>query len=123
MSYKAALVKAGAVVHAMEAFGDWTGSWWAFVTYKGKTGWVSGAYGSCSGCDAFVGEFGDGVDYDGNIIDPADYDKRLAAFGSDYLEYGLMTQEEAEAKAQLNDHWDVEADKVLHYIKQYRKTV
>jgi len=118
MSYRMALVEAGATVHVMKAFGDWRGSWGALVTYEGKTGWVTGSYGSCSGCDAFVGEFGDCVGKDGKPIDQVDYDKRLYAFGRDYLEYSFMTQEEAEAMVIANAEWDLQSDEVLAFIKQ-----
>lgn len=58
MSYEQAMSAAGATVLAFQQFGDYQGTWYARVFYLGETGWVSGSYGSCSGCDAFEGEFG-----------------------------------------------------------------
>lgn len=55
MDYDTALEFAGATVHVYESFGSYQGQWWALVTYEGKTGWVTGGYGSCSGCDAIQG--------------------------------------------------------------------
>ncbi len=49
--YDDALRLAGAEVHAYESFGSYQGIWLAKVTYQGKTGWVRGYFGSCSGCD------------------------------------------------------------------------
>jgi hypothetical protein len=55
MSYQSAMETAGAVVHDFEQFGSYQGDWWAFLTYQGITGFVTGGYGSCSGCDAWEG--------------------------------------------------------------------
>lgn len=101
MSYNLALAAAGAKVLAYETFGDYQGTWMALVEYKDKKGIVEGSYGSCSGCDAFQGEFGydepeerDGRYYGRNWeeitkeefdIQNADYQKKLAAFGESYL--------------------------------------
>lgn len=60
MSYQSALESAGAVVHAYEEFGSYQGDWYAKVTHNGVTGWVSGSFGSCSGCDAWEAEFDTG---------------------------------------------------------------
>lgn len=57
MSYRYALEAAGAVVHAFEEFGSYQGDWFAKVTHNGVTGWVTGSFGSCSGCDAWSAEF------------------------------------------------------------------
>lgn len=132
MSYRQSLEAAGAVVHAMQDFGSYQGDWWAKLTYEGKTGWVHGYYGSCSGCDAFEAEFGYGDrekcedhEYDSNS--PADcelckqkkaeYDKKLANFGREYLD-NIMTQEEAEAKASENLEWDHDAEEMVKFIKE-----
>lgn len=58
MSYDLTLEAAGAKVLAFKQFGSYQGTWLAFVDYSGKKGIVEGAYGSCSGCDAFEAEFG-----------------------------------------------------------------
>lgn len=79
MSYQEALEAAGAEVHDFKEFGCYQGEWYAYVTYQGETGVVTGSYGSCSGCDAFDAEFG----WEDSKKD--DYQQRLAAFGETYL--------------------------------------
>jgi hypothetical protein len=106
-SYDGALKAAGAEVHTFESFGTYQGDWWAKVTYKGKTGWVHGWFGSCSGCDAFEAEFG----WD----DPTN--EQLATFGVQYLDE-LWTQEEAEKDASEDLSWDMDAKDMLEFIKQ-----
>lgn len=80
MGYQGCLEAAGAVVHDFEYFGDYQGTWLAYVTYGGKQGIVSGFYGSCSGCDAFEAEFS--YAYDDDATELAD---RYALFGESYL--------------------------------------
>jgi hypothetical protein len=55
--YKLALELAGAEVLKYAEFGSYQGDWLAKVRYEGKEGWVNDYFGSCSGCDAFLGEF------------------------------------------------------------------
>jgi len=105
-SYQGSLKAAGAKVHAFEEFGDYQGTWWAKVTYNGKTGWVSGGYGSCSGCDAFQGEF---------VYGEA-HPEELAKFGESYLD-PIMTQEEAIKQASENLSWDYEAEELVKFLK------
>jgi hypothetical protein len=129
-SYEAALTAAGATVHAFKAFGSYQGEWYAYVTYKGDTGWVNGSYGSCSGCDAFQAEFDytrhkHGDDYvwadDIEKWTPETCDacatlrERMAAFGATYLER-IMTQEEAIAEA-TRYMWDMESDNMAAFIR------
>lgn len=129
-SYKEAMEKAGAEVELFEEFGDYQGSWWAKVSYKGKAGWVNGSFGSCSGCDAFLGEF----DYEGykceehryesdekssNCDDckkkKSEYDERLAEFGKGYLDE-ILTKDEAIKKASENIEWDMDAQGMIDFI-------
>lgn len=140
MGYQSALEAAGATVHVFEQFGSYQGDWWAKVTLPdGRKGWISGAYGSCSGCDAFEGEFGYSAhcdDHYGNelaltqrntkedaVIDGlicpqcAKYATKLAAFGRDYFDR-FMTQEEAEAHASRNLYWDNDAQKMVDFLKR-----
>jgi len=132
MGYQKALEKAGATVHVFDSFGSYQGDWWAKVTYQGKTGWVHGWFGSCSGCDSFQAEF----DFehhsheDNDWVDPiySDSDflegcpecesimKRLAEFGRSYLD-DLYTQEQAEKEAGQHADWDVEAESMVAFIK------
>ena len=115
MGYRDSLEKAGATVHLFEQFGDWQGTWWAKVTWKGETGWVSGSYGSCEGCDAFQAEFG-------WLDEPHEnYDKRLADFGTVYLE-GMYSQEKAEARTAGCSDWDEEGQAAHEYIVKNGET-
>lgn len=136
-SYETALVAAGATVHAFREFGSYQGDWYARVTLAdGSTGWVSGAYGSCSGCDAFEREFeyasgGQCAEhrYENDVPECPDcaevrveYQRRLGEFGQRYLD-GLMTQEEAEARASENDDWDCSVPEMVEFLKQHAVTV
>lgn len=58
MGYQSALVEAGAKVIATMFAGSYQGTWGSVVIYQGKLGLVTGAFGSCSFCDAFESEFG-----------------------------------------------------------------
>jgi hypothetical protein len=108
--YAKSMVAAGAVVHKKAEFGSYQGDWWALVTFSGKTGWVNGSYGSCSGCDAFESEFGYGDE------DQPDYHDRLKAFGLGYLD-NILDQETAEKEAARNIEWDFDAEEMLQYLK------
>jgi hypothetical protein len=128
--YKEAMEHAGATIHYFESFGSYQGDWWARATYQGKTGWIHGSYGSCSGCDAFQAEFDfehheHGDDdyykplYDGfrdNCEKCQDVKKRLIRFGENYLD-GMMTQDKAIEEASRNLDWDMDAQKMVDFIK------
>lgn len=134
MSYQEAMQAAGAEVHEFQEFGSYQGDWWAKVTYKGQTGWVTGSYGSCSGCDAFEGEFGfsnhdcNGDDYyspfygDDKFRDGCEtcqsLKERFIKFGQEYLE-GIMSQEKAEAKASENLEWDMDAQEMVDFLRAH----
>ena len=134
MSYSEALKAAGAEVHEFNEFGSYQGDWWAKVTYNEQTGWVTGSYGSCSGCDAFEAEFGYsghdcGSDYyyspfwgDDKFRDGCEtcqsLKERFIKFGQEYLE-GIMSQEKAEEVAGRNIEWDMEAQKMLDFIRSH----
>lgn len=106
MSYSEAMEAAGAEVLEYESFGSYQGDWWALVRYQGQVGWVSGDFGSCSGCDAFDAEFSWGE---------ADPDK-LAAFGRGYLD-ALLTPDDAVTQASRHIKWDHEAESMVEWIK------
>lgn len=133
MSYYEALEAAGAEVLLFKAFGSYQGTWWAKVLDKGKQYWVSGAYGSCSGCDAFQAEFGydeseacneHRYEYPKPDISTCkacaeareSYNKHLSEFGGCYLanEY---TQKEAEEYVSKNIEWDFDAREELAFIQ------
>jgi hypothetical protein len=131
MGYSEALEAAGAEIIVFREFGSYQGDWWAMVRYNGERGWVNGSYGSCSGCDAFEAEFGyvDQECSEHQRIHPkpeqcaacdeaaADYKRRLASFGRNYLD-PLLTQEDAEKKAGSEVEWDSNAPEMLDFIKQ-----
>ena len=108
MSYAQAMKAAGATISAYESFGSYQGDWWALVTYEGKTGYVTGSYGSCSGCDAFEAEFG---------WEDRDDPEKLSAFGKGYLEQ-MMSFEEAIKEASRNIEWDYEAEKIVQWLNE-----
>lgn len=141
MSYARAMEVAGAEILAFRQFGDYQGTWWAKVRYKGEVGWATGYYGSCSGCDAFEGEFGWSGGHDhpnneyvsmyswpgnaGDTLTPESCDvckdliERLADFGKRYVEDTLLTQAEAEADATKKD-WDSEVWNILAFLQEHR---
>jgi len=112
MGYKEALEKAGATVHAFEYFGDYQGSWYAYVSYSGKIGWVQGAFGSCSHCDAFQNEF----DMCYSDITDEEYQNKLYLFGEQYLKFIDSTESILEKLNQSKD-WDLEADKIILWVE------
>lgn len=114
MGYSRALEQAGATVHNMQRFGSWQGDWIAHVTLPdGRTGYIWGYYGSCSGCDAFEAEFGyenhtcdGGTEYGEKIpgcTQCAEYDRRLAEFGARYFD-DLRTADELREKI-IDEDW------------------
>lgn len=134
MSYAQALTAAGATVVEYEHFGSYQGDWIALVIYNDEFCWVTGCYGSCSGCDAFEGEFGWNsgiVESDGRIFDydtytyrqatPEEiesYNRRLSDFGKGYLDI-CYSQEEIEEKVSRNLEWDDEAAAMLEFVKRH----
>lgn len=136
MSYEKALEVAGATVHVFECFGSYQGDWYAKVTYKDKSGWVTGSYGSCSGCDSWEAEFGYGNEFEhtcqgAEYFEPLNYNGfefregcelcaaaklKVAQFGEEYLSE-ILTQEEAEKKASKNLDWDGDAAAMLAFVK------
>lgn len=103
------LQAAGATVHDFKEFGDYQGSWYAFVTYQGKMGIVGGSYGSCSGCDAFQGEF----DY--SYEDTPDNKEKLSKFGEGYLK-DFISKEQVLKEQTERSMWDEEAEKIIKWI-------
>lgn len=129
--YRLALEAAGAEVLSFSSFGSYQGDWWALVEYNGVKGYVTGSYGSCSGCDAFSADFGSLYhwtegDYNGNMHDVFNNSfencnqcnviiERLKEFGKSYL--NLLSKKEAIAKASLDLEWDMEAQRMIDWIK------
>lgn len=114
MSYREALVAAGAVVIDYKEFGSYQGDWFAIIVHNGVKGIVKGSFGSCGGCDAFEGEF--------NYTDdstPEEHQKRLKAFGEGYLD--MITIEEAVTYAEKNTSWDLEAAEMVSWLKNLQQ--
>ena len=117
MSYQECLEKAGATIVAFQQFGSYQGEWWAKVVLPdGRRGWINGAYGSCSGCDAFESEIGCGEWDDEAMTYKPIPNERLADFGRRYLD-GLMTQGEAIEKAAENIKWDTDAEEMVAFLR------
>ncbi len=131
MGYSEAMELAGAKVLAYQEFGSYQGDWYAKVSFSGQEFWVHGSFGSCSGCDAFQGEFGYGQEKcEEHRYDYTDhrectacastkqaYDRRLAEFGLSYLQSGDMTDAEAIVEATRND-WDSNSAEMEAFIRQ-----
>lgn len=120
MSYETALEAAGAKVIEFRQFGSYQGDWWALVHFGGTYSWVHGSFGSCSGCDAFEGEF-EGAYFDKK----ADYQRRLAAFGASYVDHAYTHDE---ALKEAGGMWGDEKDEVVKFMqdmeaKHFRLTV
>jgi hypothetical protein len=120
MSYSEALEAAGAYIVDEGTWGDYQGTWISLVYYGNTLGYVSGWYGSCSGCDAFEAEF------EWRERDRDDYQERLANFGKGYLgnEDGsdLYTYEEIlRENTGSNWDWDMEAKEKAEWIRSTEK--
>jgi hypothetical protein len=127
MSYELALEAAGAKVVDIQDFGDYQGTWIAKLE-DGR--YVSGEFGSCSGCDAFEGEFGYHQDTcslhsyskEANCSDclsaKVDYDKRLTFFGQNYLEDAKSYKDMREEFAK-NASWDSEASQIVTWLDKH----
>jgi|SRR6185312_9890568 len=111
MSYQEALEAAGAKIIKFESFGSYQGDWFCLCEYKGKIGWVSGSFGSCSGCDAFEAEFG------WNDNEQEDYQQRLCQFGKGYLDPEVMSNEEVLKIPLSNIDWDDGAKEILKFLE------
>ena len=109
MSYKSALVAAGAEVLEFGQFGSYSGQWFAKVRYNGETGWIQDWFGSCSYCDAFEADVG--YDYDDE-----EYNKKLAEFGKRYLGQ-ILPAEHYLPELDHND-WDSDATDAAAWIRK-----
>ena len=108
--YEAALTATGVKVLGYETFGSYQGDWWAEVQFpNGEVYFVSGSYGSCSGCDAFEAEFGRADEEEPNYL------HRLKDFGRDYLT-DCMTKEQAIEQASANLSWDTDAQSMVDWL-------
>lgn len=112
--YISALEAAGAKVLDYEAFGSYQGDWFALVDHKGEVGFVHGAYGSCSGCDAFEADIS--YHYWDDDLSDSDKEKMLADFGEPYLD-PLMTYDETVEYAGRHAAWDMEAEDMVKWVK------
>lgn len=135
MEYDDTLRIAGATVHCYKTFGDYQGTWLAKVTYNGVTGWIRDYFGSCSGCDALQDEFGysdhqhEGKGYNYistfNLLEKYDANcpqcvrlmEKVKAFGRGYLD-DIKTADEILAIVSKNLEWDMDAQKMVDFIKK-----
>lgn len=140
MGYKMTLEKAGAEVLAYKTFGDYQGTWLAFVKYNNQVGIVGGSYGSCSGCDAFEAEFVYSFDepkkykskyYKDYTLDEeitkedydqyyTDLDKKYAEFGKKYLG-DIQTKEILQTRLDVINSKKEEDDWFDNETKEYLK--
>ena len=116
--YAGALEAAGAKVHAFKEFGDYQGTWYAKVTDQGKTGWITGGFGSCSGCDNYQATFEEYAWKHDNKI-PL---QKLVEFGRSYLT-SITSQEEMEQ--QIEEEWsnysyDEDLKEALMWVQENR---
>ena len=111
MSYKSALIAAGAEVLEFKFFGQYSGTWYAKVKYEGETGWTFGWYGSCTVCDSFEAEFG----YDDD--EKPDYQERLADFGRGYLTV-MPAAFFLEGAPRQYAEWDSAAEDAANWIRE-----
>lgn len=110
MSYEEALGAAGATVIDFKEFGSYQGDWWALVRFNGQVGFVTGSYGSCSGCDAFQAEMGYGDERT---------PEKMRAFGMRYLVDGLTDYDKALKEASRNIEWDHDAEEMVTWVKTH----
>ncbi len=107
--YCDAIEAAGAEVLAFGEFGSYQGDWYAKVKWEGQTVLVGGAYGSCSGCDAFEAEFM-------STLHPTP--EALAAFGRTYLADPLDSAK-ARADAVEQAEWDVDSRDIIKWFDEH----
>ena len=79
-------------------------------TYKGEQGWISGSYGSCSGCDAFEAEFG------WSVRDQPDYQCKLKSFGEGYL--GGIYSTEQQVQSMLGLYMSDEDKEAVVWVRE-----
>ena len=137
-SYEGAMEAAGATVHTFEQFGSYQGEWFAKVTYNDITGWVSGSFGSCSGCDSKPNSMTTnrktpsrrggvpGGEAKARAERREQYGAAVVAFKERYADFGrgyldnILTQEQAEEQASKNLEWDSQAQGMLDYLVAQR---
>lgn len=108
--YESALEVAGMTVLAGRSFGDYQGTWYVFGIYNNIKGWVTGSYGSCSGCDAWEAEFD-------NYYTDFEYEEwfqKIKEFGEKYLPLSDTTTILEPIKE--DQSIDISADKVSEWI-------
>ena len=114
MSYKSALIAAGAEVLNFEYFGSYSGQWFAKVRYNGETGWIQDWYGSCTYCDAFQSEF-EGIN--GDAMTEEEYNNNLVAFGKRYLN-NILPADHYLPKLDEDAEYDDDAERAAEWIRK-----
>lgn len=129
MGYETCMELAGAKIIAFQNFGSYQGDWLACVEYKNEILLINGSYGSCSGCDAFQGEFDcDSHEVKGEyhyyyeLHDDCDECKKLKEkmidFGKGYLDNPSnpeMLLEEYEKEKE----WDGDKPEMIKFINEH----
>ena len=130
-NYQWAMELAGAKILAFESFGDYQGTWIAKVIYNNSIRWISGSYGSCSGCDAFESEVETWHDSDdenyhsiSNYIDIKFKDcaqcqvllEGVKDFGKGYLEDERSYKQLLESAKERAD-WDYDVKDVIAFLE------
>ena len=122
-NYREALEAAGATLLDFGEFGTWEGNW---IAHLADGRFVEGAFGSCSGCDAFESEFGL-LDYGcdahcrPNEIcgecakKAANYARRLAIFGQTYLD-SAEDYESIRQRFLEQSEWDYDAKEAVAWL-------
>ena len=111
MSYTECLEKAGAEIHAYDYQDDYQGTAIAYLTYEGKTGFVSWSFGSCSHCDAY-----EGMQWEWRHKSEEELLAAEIEFGKEYLS-NIMTKEEALDRYPKST-WDLE-DTIHDFIQAH----
>lgn len=116
MGYQEAIEAAGAKIKTFKTFGDYQGTWMA-LTEDGKI--ISGAYGSCSGCDALQAEF----DWDSE--ETPGYQEHLKIFGQSYINSAETLDETIKRyEIKITDEYAWEEDKeILKWLKQQKENL
>lgn len=136
MSYCDAMKMAGATVHEYKEFGSYQGDWLALVTYKGKTGFIHGYYGSCSGCDSFQSQFdfrdhehpeddyytffdalGSNFEHENSCDVCKKWKEEIIEFGKGLLEEEILSPFMVMEMFKEQSEWDLDAIELIEWVK------
>lgn len=115
MSYEDALKATGHQLLDFKNFGDYQGTWYALMSINGKLELVCGAYGSCSGCDAFESEFDYTMDYD-----HPETKEHLKRFGQQYIDNNISNPRIELESAEEDAKWDLDSKEKLEWLNRIK---